>query len=122
MKDESFNENDIACRYLSRNQDEVPIEINEHISKKISEYGEIAERGFRVRDGFCFTHSVVSGDISEDGDRSKDKVDALVFVYTTFMNESGMKEEQIQAINKEHQKVFDLLFEEYKNELHLLNK
>lgn len=122
IKDETLNYNDIVCLYFSRNRKEMPININEDISRKISEYGEIAERGFRVDDGFCFTHSVVEGDISEDGDMSKDKVDALVFVYTTFMNESGMEDSQIKAINEEHKKGLEYFFKKYDEVVHLFNK
>ena len=40
--------------------------------------------------------------MSEDGDRHKDKIDAMLVLYTTFMNESDMKDTQLAAIDKEH--------------------
>lgn len=102
LKDKSLNANDIACRYLSRNKIGMPITMNEEINKRLKKYGDGAKYGFRVRDGFCFAMSGVQGDISEDGDRKKDKVDAMLVLYTTFMNESDMKDTQLAAIDKEH--------------------
>ena len=102
LKDKSLNANDIACRYLSKNKVGVPIVMNEEINKRLTKYGEGAKYGFRVRDGFCFAQSAVEGVISEDGDRCKDKIDAMLVLYTTFMNESDMKETQLAAINKEY--------------------
>ena len=46
--------------------------------------------------------SGVQGDISDDSNRKKDKVDAMLVLYTTFMNESDMKDTQLAAIDKEH--------------------
>ncbi len=102
LKGKNHTANDVACRYLSRNQFGMPIEMNEDINKRLSVYGVGAKYGFRVRDGFCFAQSAVQGHISEDGDRTKDKVDAMLVLYTTFMNESDMKDTQLSAINKEH--------------------
>ncbi len=102
LKDKSLNANDIACRYLSRNKERIPITMNEEINKRLKKYGDGAKYGFRVRDGFCFAQSEVEGVMSEDGDRHKDKVDAMLILYATFMNESEMAPTQLSAINKEH--------------------
>lgn len=102
LKDESLSTNDIACCYLSRNDIAMPIEINESINKNIEEYGEGAKQGFRVRDGVCFTRTGLEGQFHSDKSRDKDKVDAMVIVYTTFMSEYKMTEEQRIAIQKEH--------------------
>lgn len=102
LKDKSLTANDIACRYLSRNQFGMPIAMNEEINKRLEKYGAGAKYGFRVRDGFCFALSGVQGGISEDGDSEKDKIDSMLVLYTTFMNESDMKDTQLAAINKEH--------------------
>lgn len=102
LKDKSLNANDIACRYLSRNKVGMPIAMNEEINKRLAKYGEGAKYGYRVRDGFCFARTAVEGVLSEDGDRDKDKIDAMLVLYTTFMNESDMKDTQLSAIDKEH--------------------
>ncbi len=80
----------------------MPITINAEINKHLKDYGEEAKYGFRVRDGFCFAMSDVQGDISKDGDRKKDKINSMFVLYTTFMNESDMKDTQLAAIYKEH--------------------
>lgn len=102
LKDKSLSANDIACRYLSRNKFGMPITMNAEINKHLEKYGAGAKYGFRVRDGFCFAMSGIQGDINEYGDPQNDKVDAMGIVYTTFMNESDMKDTQLAAIDKEH--------------------
>ncbi len=102
LKNKSLNSNDIACIYLSRNKVGMPITMNTKINKHLEKYGEDAKYGYRVRDGFCFACSAVEGIMSEDGDRCKDKVDAMLILYTTFMNESDMADTQLAAIDKEH--------------------
>ena len=102
LKDDSLSTNDIICRYLSRNNIAMPIEINESINKHIEEYGEGAKQGFRVKDGVCFTRTAVEGKINNDENRVEDRVDAMAIVYTTFMSEYKMTDEQREAIEKEH--------------------
>ena len=74
----------------------MPIEINESINKNIEEYGEGSKLGFRVRDGICFTRTGLQGD------KAKDRIDAMVIVYRTFMSEYKMSDSQRLAIDKEH--------------------
>ena len=102
LKDKSLTSNEVACRYLSKNKDAMPIQQNDEINRNHERYGEMGQQAFRVRDGICFTHSEVEGIMSEDGDRHKDKVDAMLILYTTFMNESKMTSSQRNAIFKEH--------------------
>ena len=102
IKDKSLNANDVVCRYFSRNTISIPIQMNEEINKKLEKYGDAAKYGYRVRDGFCFVQSALEGVVSEDGDRKKDRVDGMLVIYTTFMNESDMKKSQLSAINKGH--------------------
>lgn len=101
LKDDTLSSNDIACRYLSRNKDIMPIKINEEINNNIEEYGEGAKQGFRVHDGICFTQSRLEGLFNEE-DRENDVVDAMLFVYTTFVSEYQMTDSQRSAIDKEH--------------------
>lgn len=102
LKDKTLNANDVVCRYLSRNKVGMPITMSEDINKRLKKYGEGAKYGYRVRDDFCFALSAIDGKMSDDGDRHKDKVDAMLVLYTTFMNESDMADTQLSAINKEH--------------------
>lgn len=102
LKDDSLTANEVAARYLSRNTVAMPLQQNEEINRNHGKYGEKYQYAFRVRDGICFSYSAVDGEQSEDGDRHKDKVDALYICYTTFMNESKMTESQRKAIFKEH--------------------
>lgn len=102
LKDETLTANEVAARYLSRNTIAMPLQQNEGINRNHEKYGEKGQYAFRVRDGVCFSYSLVDGIPSEDGDRHKDQVEALYICYTTFMNESGMQESQRKAIFDEH--------------------
>lgn len=102
LKDESLTSNEVAARYLSRNTFPMPLQQNDEINRNHEKYGINGQYAFRVRDGFCFSYTVVDGVESEDGDRHKDKVNALYICYTTFMNESKMTYSQRDAIFKEH--------------------
>lgn len=102
LKDETLTSNDIACQYLSRNNDAMPIEITEEINRNVEQYGEGGKNGYRVRDGVCFAQTCIEGQQSDDGDRNKDRVDAMAIVYTTFMSEYKMTDSQRFAIDKEH--------------------
>lgn len=102
LKNESLTPNEVAAIYLSRNTVAMPLQQNDKINRNHEKYGERGQYAFRVRDGICFSYSTVEGVMSEDGDRHKDKVDALYVCYTTFMNESGMTDSQRNAIFNEH--------------------
>lgn len=102
LKDESLSPNEVACRYLSRNTIAMPLQQNDDINRNHEQYGEYGQYAFRVKDGICFARSVVERIMSEDGDRHKDKVDAMLILYTTFMKESKMSDSQRNAIFKEH--------------------
>lgn len=91
----------IACLYFGRNREMIPIKVNEEINRNYDKYGCSGRQAFRVKDGFCFTRSIVEGAMNEE-DANKDRVDSLCFVYTTFMNESGMSGVQRRAINGKH--------------------
>lgn len=103
LKDEKLSANDIACRYFTRNKSEnsVPVKMTEEINRRLNEYRETAQQyGYLVRDGFCFGDVVAQGLCSDDGDRSKDKIDAILVRYATFMNKLGLAEVQRDAIEE----------------------
>ena len=102
LKNPTLSSNEIALRYLSRNKTMMPLQQNIEINRNHEQYGVTGQYAFRVRDGICFAQSLVSGIKSEDGDRHKDKVDAMLILFTTFMAESKMSDIQRAAIEKEH--------------------
>lgn len=116
LKDVSLDINDVVSIYLSRNREGVPIVMNEEINRHLDKYGPGAKYGYRVRDGFCFALSDVQITRSEDGDRCKDKHEAIYVVYKTFMNESNMKENQLLAIDREHIDIWQQSMEDFRSE------
>ena len=100
LKNPTLSSNEIALRYLSRNKTMMPLQQNSEINRNHEQYGVTGQYAFRVRDGICFAQSLVSGIKSEDGDRHKDKVDAMLILFTTFMVESKMSDIQRAAIEK----------------------
>ncbi|MBQ8853079.1 MAG: hypothetical protein IJZ67_02100 [Alistipes sp.] len=117
LHNSTLSANDVSCIYLSRNKLEegIPIEMNEEINKHLKQYGEDAKFGFRVRDGFCFAMSRCEGEIDAGGDRTKDKVNAMLVLYTTFMNESDMGESQRSAIKRGCLKTWRHYIQDIKN-------
>lgn len=99
---DNLSPNEIAGLFFVRNPFPMPIMLNEDVNKNFKKHGEHNDRGMRVQDGFCFTQTAIEGCKSEDGINEHDKVDAMLILYTTFMNESDMSETQRVAINKEH--------------------
>lgn len=99
--------NEIAGIYFTRNEMPLPVNLNEDINRNFKKHGEQNFQGVRVKDGFCFTDSSIDGDFDPDGNRSKDNIDAMRIIYTTFVNEYDMTETQRAAINKECKEVLD---------------
>lgn len=116
LKDGSLTANEVAARYLSRNTIAMPLQQNDGINRNHEKYGEKGQYAFRVRDGVCFSYSLVDGIPSEDGDRHKDQIEALYICYTTFMNESGMQESQRMAIFEEHGKKWMQAYNDFQRE------
>lgn len=116
LKDNSLTYNEIACRYLSRNTDAMPIQMNEGINRNHKQYGDNGQQAFRVRDGICFTHSAIEGVMNEDGDREKDEIDSICVIHMTFMNESEMANGQRKAIENEHMQQWAKSFEDFMKE------
>ena len=116
LKDESLSPDEVAVRYLTRNDIAMPIEQNENINRNHERYGDTGQYAYRVRDGICFAQSMIDGIMSEDGNRHKDKVDAILVLYTTFMNESKMTDSQRNAIFKEHCEKWTQFYEDFQRE------
>lgn len=102
---EELSPNEIAGLFFVRNKQMAQIKLNEAINKRFEEYGEY-NCGVRVDDGFCFTQTALEGKESNDGISEHDIVDAMVFIYATYVNESMMNDTQQIAIEKEHFETF----------------
>ena len=109
---ENLSPNEIAGLFFVRNPFPMPIMLNEDVNKNYKEHGEHNDRGMCVSYGFCFTQTAIEGCESEDGIREHDKVDAMLILYTTFMNEYDMSDTQRTAINKEHFETWKRCMEE----------
>lgn len=93
-----------------RNQIYTPIKINEKVNRNISNKDNSYSRGFSVEDGICFTRFDIDGVFHDIDEIRKDKVDAICFVFTTYMKRNKMSSEQDEAIEKEELKAWDLYF------------
>lgn len=109
---EDLTPNEIAGLFCVRNPFPMPIMLNEEINRNYKEHGFYNDRGMRVQDGFCFTPTAIQAEESEDGIHEHDKVDAMLILYKTFMNESDMSDSQRIAIDKEHVMTLKRCFEE----------
>jgi hypothetical protein len=101
LKDNTLFANEVASRFLSRNDISVQIEITEEINRNIGEYGKFGKLGYRVKDGMCFAKTVVEGMPSEDGNHKNDKVEAICIMYKTFVNDIMLFENHNKAIMQE---------------------
>jgi len=102
LKNKNLTSNEVACRYFSRNDMDkipVPIKINEDIIRRCEKYGELCKQGFRVEDGLCLMQAGVQGEFGED--EKKNRVDAMLLLYKTFLSASELSAEQKNAIDKE---------------------
>ena len=113
---EELSPNEIAGLYFVRNKQMAQIKLNEAINKRFEEYGEF-NYGMRVDDGFCFTQFALEGKESDDGISEHDIVDAMVFIYKTYVNESMMNDTQQIAIEKEHFETFTRGMEIFMNKM-----
>lgn len=102
LKDNTHDIFDVAINFIARNPENLPINITKGINRNIEKYGNDGKRGFKVKDGICFAMSAIEGQASEDGDKNKDIVDAIVVLFTTFVPESQMTPEQQEAVLQEN--------------------
>lgn len=110
LNDNNLSPNEVLSRFLMRNQIYTPIKINEKVNRNISNKDNSYSRGFSVEDGICFTRFDIDGVFHDIDEIRKDKVDAICFVFTTYMKRNKMSSEQDEAIEKEELKAWDLYF------------
>ena len=114
---DNLSPNEIAGLFFIRNSFPMPVMMNEDVNKNYKKYGDYNNHGMRVSDGFCFTKTAIEWSESEDGIREHDNVEAMLILYTTFMNESDMTSTQRVAINKEHFKTYMRCVDELRKEI-----
>ena len=110
LKNDFLTANEIIGIFLCRNLLFTPVDINKDINKNIDNYNSNASKGFKVRDGFCFTMCHFEG-FSPDENRVNDRIDTLCFVFTTFESFDELKNVQIDAIDVEDAKIWKKYFE-----------
>lgn len=99
LEDATLSANEVAVRFLTRNNDMRPMPINNKINRHIKKYGAYAGEGFLVRDGFCFKLS---------GEERKDDSSVIrISLFTTFMPTAEMTKTQQEAIFEECMKEID---------------
>lgn len=107
LHDDKIELRDVAGIFFARNERVMPINLNDEINRNYKKHGEQNYQGIRVRDGFCFTDTSIDGTFDENGERSKDQIDAMRIIYTTFINDTEMEGSQKAAIEKECREVWD---------------
>ena len=118
LKNDSLTANEIIGIFLCRNRLFTPVDINKDINKNIDNYDPNASKGFKVRDGFCFTMCHFEG-FSPDDNRVNDRIDTICFVFTTFESFDELKSVQKDAIDVEDAKIWKKYFEITKKTSHL---
>ena len=116
LKNKPFDFYDTTCRFFARNDILMPIEVTEDINENVKKYGDEGKRAFRVKDGMCFSESWLEGLFYNDGNKSKDIIDAMVFVMTTFVPEFQMTDKQRLAIEKKKKKKWHNIYYDFMKE------
>ena len=113
-----LSKNELACRFFSKNLSfdkkayEIPIVINEEINRNFKEYGSSNHWVMLVNEGLCFTRSC-QYDKTWKVSKLKE-TEALLFIYTTFVSNSELKEPQKGALRKEYMNVYKDMYEDCK--------
>ena len=101
-KDDEMTNNELICRYFSRNNLTIPLELNEDIQRNYKQYGDCAEFAFQVPDGTCFIRHWNEGDERTVGEADCDFISVVVFM--TFVNKGLQTDTQKRAIMQEGRK------------------
>lgn len=116
LKKENLSVYDIACIFFARNTDRYQIEMTKEINKRLEKYGPHAKIGYKITDGFCFALTNIEGKIDESGDHTKDKAEAILSIYTTFMDKYSLADSQTKTIDKGTIKAWENMFEMFVKE------
>jgi hypothetical protein len=107
--DISYHE--LLCRYFTRNEYSIPLEMNEDIKQNYEEYGDLAGISFQQRDGVCFIRHWCEGDESSIGQEDSDAL--AVVLYYTIVTSSMLSDIQKKAIGAEGRKYIANLYNSY---------
>ena len=112
-KSRSLSLEEIASIFMCRNKLLTPSRMNEKINRNYKSHGEFNTYAYEVRDGICFARTKLEKALDENGVFVKDDDGILAIIFTTYMNESGMSDEQLKAIEEEQNKMFNTIDELY---------
>ncbi|MBR5660627.1 MAG: hypothetical protein IKW99_03665 [Bacteroidales bacterium] len=94
--------NELLCRYFTRNNASIPLEMNEEIKRDYEKYGELANISFQQRDGVCFINHWCEGEEQSIGQKDSDAI--AVVLYYTIITYSMLSDIQKKAIGEEGKK------------------
>lgn len=113
LKNDALSLEEIACMFSCRNKVITPTRMNERINRNYKKHGRFNSHVYEVRDGVCFAQTAFEDAKDENGNLIPDDLGTLLIIYTTFMNENDMSEEQLKGIEDEQKilfKTIDKLF------------
>jgi hypothetical protein len=113
LKNDALSHEEIACMFSCRNKVITPIRMNERINRNYKKHGRFNSHVYEVRDGVCFAQTSFEYAKDEEGNLIPDDVGTLLILFTTFMNENDMSEEQLKGMEDEQKilfKTIDKLF------------
>ena len=103
-----MSNNELICRYFSRNTFTIPLELNENIQRNYKQYGYYAEYAFQVQDGTCFIRHWNEGDERTVGETDCDFISVVLFC--TFVNKGLQTDTQKRAIMQEGRKYVEAYY------------
>lgn len=89
---------ELIGRHFARNQEAIPITVDEKVQRRYKKYGAFADVAFKIKDGICFIKSWGEGDPESICDRDGDFI--TVVEYYTIVPESMMSDIQNSAIDE----------------------
>lgn len=89
--------NELLCRYFSRNNAAIPLELNESIQRNFQKYDKLS-LAFRQRDGICFVRNAMEGEETTIGTPHDNTLN--ITVYYTIVTNSMLFDEQEAAIKE----------------------
>ena len=111
LKNDALSHEEIACMFSCRNKVITPTRMNERINRNYKKHGRFNSHVYEVRDGVCFAQTSFEDAKDEEGNLIPDDVGTLLILFTTFMNENDMSEEQIKGIEDEQKILYDTVDE-----------
>ena len=112
LKNSALSHDEIACMFVCRNKLITPTRINERINRNYKKHGRFNSHVYEVRDGVCFALTAFQEAKDEQGNLIPDDDGTLLVIYTTFMNEDDMSNEQLTGIEEEQQILFESIREQ----------